>query len=76
MAEVARGGGAARVLGSKSFLDAGTGTRHHLLDVQGEAEAMLFLVSVRVLGTSCCLLLCRKTPLHQRHVLMAPRTCM
>lgn len=46
VAEVARGG-AARVLESESFLDAGTGTRHHFVDVQGEAEAMLFLVSVR-----------------------------
>ncbi|CAL5013843.1 unnamed protein product [Urochloa decumbens] len=40
------GGGAARVLGSESFLDATTGTRHHFVDVHGEAEAMLFLVSV------------------------------
>ncbi|CAO2207449.1 unnamed protein product [Urochloa humidicola] len=39
-------GGAARVLGSESFLDADTGTRHHFVDVQAEAEAMLFLVSV------------------------------
>ncbi|RLM61092.1 hypothetical protein C2845_PM14G19760 [Panicum miliaceum] len=46
VAEVARGG-AARVLRSESFLDAGTGTRRHFVDVQGEAEAMLFLVSVR-----------------------------
>ncbi|PUZ52493.1 hypothetical protein GQ55_6G274500 [Panicum hallii var. hallii] len=46
VAEVARGG-AARVLHSESFLDAGTGTRRHFVDVQGEAEAMLFLVSVR-----------------------------
>ena len=46
VAEVARGG-AVRVLESESFLDAGTGTRHHFVDVQGEAEAMLFLVSVR-----------------------------
>jgi hypothetical protein len=28
-------------------LDASTGTRHHFVDVQGKAEAMLFLVSVR-----------------------------
>ncbi|PAN36501.1 hypothetical protein PAHAL_6G288400 [Panicum hallii] len=48
VAEVARGG-AARALHSESFLDAGagTGTRRHFVDVQGEAEAMLFLVSVR-----------------------------
>ncbi|RCV32096.1 hypothetical protein SETIT_6G230500v2 [Setaria italica] len=45
VAEVARGGGA-RVLGSESFLDAATGTRRHFVDVQGKAEAMLFLVSV------------------------------
>ncbi|OEL37502.1 hypothetical protein BAE44_0001480 [Dichanthelium oligosanthes] len=47
VAEVARGGGAARVLGSESFFDEATGTRQHFVDVQGEAEAMLFLVSVR-----------------------------
>ena len=36
------------MLESESFLDAGIGgTRHHFVDVQGEAEAMLFLVSVR-----------------------------
>jgi len=47
VAEVARGG-AVRVLESESFLDVGIGgTRHHFVDVQGEAEAMLFLVSVR-----------------------------
>ena len=34
VAEVARGG-AARVLESESFLDAGTGTRHHFVDVRG-----------------------------------------
>nr|TKW11515.1 hypothetical protein SEVIR_6G237122v2 [Setaria viridis] len=45
VAEVARGGGA-RVLGCESFLDAATGTRRHFVDVQGKAEAMLFLVSV------------------------------
>ncbi|KAF8758157.1 hypothetical protein HU200_010675 [Digitaria exilis] len=44
---VAGGGGAARVLPSESFLDEGTGTRVHFVDVQGEAEAMLFLVSVQ-----------------------------
>jgi len=32
---------------SQSYLDASTGTRHHFVDVQGKAEAMLFLVSVR-----------------------------
>ena len=37
----------ARALGSESYLDASTGTRHHFVDVQGKAEAMLFLVSVR-----------------------------
>ncbi|CAL5013849.1 unnamed protein product [Urochloa decumbens] len=40
------GGGAARVLGSESFLDAGTGLRRHFVDVQGGNEAMLFFVSV------------------------------
>ena len=35
-----------------------------MVDVQGEPEAMLFLVSVRVLGTSCCLLLCRNCARH------------
>ncbi|KAF8653872.1 hypothetical protein HU200_062005 [Digitaria exilis] len=43
----ASGGGAARVLPSESFLDEGTGTRVHFVDVQGDAEAMLFLVSVQ-----------------------------
>ncbi|KAG2542673.1 hypothetical protein PVAP13_9NG653900 [Panicum virgatum] len=47
VAEVVRGAAAPCVLGSESFFDAGTGTRHHFVDVQGEAEAMLFLVSVR-----------------------------
>ena len=51
VAEVARGGGGAapRVLDGESFFGAGTGTgtRHHFVDVQGKAEAMLFLVSVR-----------------------------
>ena len=42
-----RGAAVPHVLGSESFFDAGTGTRHHFIDVQGEAEAMLFLVSVR-----------------------------
>ena len=42
-----RGAAAPHVLGSESFFDAGTGTRHHFVDVQGEAEAMLFLVSMR-----------------------------
>ena len=41
-----RGATAPRVLGSESFFDASTGTRHHFVDVQGQAEAMLFLVSV------------------------------
>jgi hypothetical protein len=63
VAEVARGcgGGAApRVLDSESFFDAGTGTRRHFVDVQGKAEAMLFLVSVRedqrriVAVSRCC----------------------
>ena len=40
-------GGATRALGSESYLDASTGTRHHFVDVQGKTEAMLFLVSVR-----------------------------
>jgi hypothetical protein len=59
--EVARGCGAApRVLDSESLLDAGTGTRRHFVDVQGKAEAMLFLVSVRedrrriVAVSRCC----------------------
>ena len=47
MAKVAGGDTALRALGSESFFDAGTGTRHQFVDVQGEAEAMLFLVSVR-----------------------------
>ncbi|KAG2553982.1 hypothetical protein PVAP13_9KG633200 [Panicum virgatum] len=47
VAEVVRGAAAPRVLGSESFFDASTGTRHHFVDVQGQAEAMLFLVSVR-----------------------------
>ena len=47
VAEVVRGAAAPRVLGSESFFDAGTSTRHHFVDVQGEAEAMMFLVSVR-----------------------------
>ena len=49
MAQVAGrgGGGAARALGSESFFDASTCTRHHFVDVEGKAEAMLFLVSVR-----------------------------
>ncbi|OEL33442.1 hypothetical protein BAE44_0005539 [Dichanthelium oligosanthes] len=46
VAQVARGG-AVRVLGSDSFFDEATGTRQHFVDVQGKAEAMLFLVSVR-----------------------------
>jgi hypothetical protein len=61
VAEVARGCGAApRVLDSESLLDAGTGTRRHFVDVQGKAEAMLFLVSVRedqrriVAVSRCC----------------------
>ena len=41
-----RGDAAPHMLGSESFFDAGTGMRHHFVDVQGEAEAMLFLVSV------------------------------
>ncbi|TVU04655.1 hypothetical protein EJB05_47781, partial [Eragrostis curvula] len=40
-------GGAVRVLGSESFFDASTGTREHFVDVQGRAEAMLLLMSVR-----------------------------
>ena len=40
-------GGATRALGSESYRDANTHTRHHFVDVQGKAEAMLFLVSVR-----------------------------
>ncbi|CAD6245104.1 unnamed protein product [Miscanthus lutarioriparius] len=48
VAQAARGGAAAaRVLGSESFFDAATCTRRHFVDVQGKAEAMLFLVSVR-----------------------------
>ena len=47
VAKVAGGDAAPRALGSESFFDAGTGTRHHFVDVQGEAEAMLFLVFVR-----------------------------
>jgi len=61
VAEVSRGGGAApRVLESESFFDAGTGTRRHFVDVQGQAEAMVFLVSVRedqrriVAVSRCC----------------------
>ncbi|CAO2179877.1 unnamed protein product [Urochloa humidicola] len=46
VAEVVRGGGAARVLDSESFFDAGTGLRRHFVDVQGKTEAMLFYVSV------------------------------
>ncbi|CAO2202749.1 unnamed protein product [Urochloa humidicola] len=46
VAEVVRGGGAARVLASESFFDAGTGLRRHFVDVEGKAEAMLFYVSV------------------------------
>jgi hypothetical protein len=45
VAQVAKGGGA-RVLRSESFLDEATNTRYHFVDVQGKAEAMLFLVSV------------------------------
>ncbi|ONM04686.1 hypothetical protein ZEAMMB73_Zm00001d032235 [Zea mays] len=40
-------GGTARVLSSESYFDADTCTRHHFVDVQGKAEAMLFFVSVR-----------------------------
>ena len=47
VAKVAGGDAAPRALGSESFFDAGTGTRHQFVDVQGEAEAMMFLVSVR-----------------------------
>ncbi|CAN6196047.1 unnamed protein product [Urochloa humidicola] len=43
---VVGGGGAARVLDSESFFDAATGMRRHFVDVQGQAEAMLFFVSV------------------------------
>ncbi|CAO2184493.1 unnamed protein product [Urochloa humidicola] len=46
VAEVVRGDGAARVLASESFFDAGTGLRRHFVDVEGKAEAMLFFVSV------------------------------
>jgi hypothetical protein len=35
------------VLSSESYFDADTCTRHHFVDVQGKAEAMLFFVSVR-----------------------------
>ncbi|CAO2202750.1 unnamed protein product [Urochloa humidicola] len=46
VAEVVGRGGTARVLGSESFFDAGTGLRRHFVDVEGKAEAMLFFVSV------------------------------
>lgn len=39
-------GGAVHALGGESFVDAGTGTRKHFVDVQGKTEAMLLLVSV------------------------------
>ncbi|CAN6228150.1 unnamed protein product [Urochloa humidicola] len=45
VAEVVRGG-AARVLDSESFFDAGIGLRRHFVDVRGKTEAMLFLASV------------------------------
>ncbi|TVU04791.1 hypothetical protein EJB05_47939, partial [Eragrostis curvula] len=40
-------GGAVHALGSESFFDEDTATRHHFVDVQGKTEAMLLLVSVR-----------------------------
>ncbi|TVU04806.1 hypothetical protein EJB05_47941, partial [Eragrostis curvula] len=41
-------GGAACMLGSESFFDAGSGTSEHFVDVHGTIESpMLLLVSVR-----------------------------
>jgi hypothetical protein len=40
-------GGATRALGSESYLDASTGTRHHFVDVQGKAEDALLGVRAR-----------------------------
>ncbi|ONM04685.1 hypothetical protein Zm00014a_001066 [Zea mays] len=47
VARVTKGGEARVVLSSESYFDADTCTRHHFVDVQGKAEAMLFFVSVR-----------------------------
>ncbi|KAJ1266062.1 hypothetical protein BS78_08G122200 [Paspalum vaginatum] len=46
VAVVVADGAATRVLRSESFLDVDKCTRRHFVDVQGKAEAMLFLVSV------------------------------
>lgn len=46
VAEVVVPDGALRVMGSGGYVETGTGTREHVVDVQGEREAFVLLVSV------------------------------